>query len=68
MNVLIYILLAIVVIILAETIGLWFLNNYLNVPQNRFTAANYVYQLSLFTFVISLLTIPYHAAILANEK
>lgn len=68
MNILIYLVLAIVVIVLAETIGLWFLTNYLNIPINRFSAANYVYQFSLFTFVIYLLTIPYHAAILAEEK
>lgn len=68
MNILIYLLLAIIVVVLAETIGLWFLNNYLNIPENRFSAANYVYQFSLLTFVIYLLTIPYHSAILAEEK
>ncbi len=68
MNVLIYLFLAIVIIILAETIGLWFLNTYLNIPSNRLAAANLVYQFSLVTFVINLLTIPYHAAILADEK
>jgi O-antigen/teichoic acid export membrane protein len=68
MNILIYLLLAAIVVILAETVGLWFLNNYLVVPENRLSAANYVYQLSLLTFVIYLLTIPYHSAILAEEK
>lgn len=63
-----HIMLSIVVILLAETIGLWFLNNKLNVPENRLYAANFVYQMSVITTVFNIVRIPYNATILANEK
>ena len=57
-----------IVILLAETVGLWFLNRKMVIPENRLYAANWVYQLSLVTFVISLVSIPYNAAIIAHER
>lgn len=57
-----------IVMLLAETVGLWFLNSKMVVPENRLYAANWVYQLSLVTFVISLVSIPYNAAIIAHER
>ena len=57
-----------IVILLAETVGLWFLNSKMVIPENRLYAANRVYQLSLVTFVISLVSIPYNAAIIAHER
>ena len=57
-----------IVILLAETVGLWFLNSKIVIPENRLYAANWVYQLSLVTFVISLVSIPYNAAIIAHER
>ena len=68
MNVLIYFFIAILVVILAETFGLWFLNSILNIPINRLSVANVVYQISLVTFLINLMLIPYHASILATER
>ncbi len=68
MNVLIYFFIAILVVILAETFGLWFLNSILNIPVNRLSVANVVYQISLVTFLINLMLIPYHASILATER
>lgn len=64
----IYILFAFIFVILAETIGVWFLNTYLSIPQDRLTAANYVFQFSIFSTVISLLSNPYSAAIISHEK
>ena len=64
----IYILFAFIFVILAETIGVWFLNTYLSIPQDRLTAANYVLQFSIFSTVISLLSNPYSAAIISHEK
>lgn len=61
-------LIAIIVIILAETIGLWFLNYKLVIPTNRLTASNWVYQLSVLSFCLDLLVIPYTAVIIAHEK
>ena len=57
-----------IVLVLAETVGLWFLNTKMVIPENRMYAANWVYQLSLLTFVINLISIPYNAAIIAHER
>lgn len=51
-----------------ETLGLWFLNYKMIIPEERIFAANIVYQLSIFTFVVNLLSIPYTALIIAHEK
>ena len=59
---------SLLIIILAETIGLWFLNVKMNIAEERMTAANWVYQFSIFTFTISLISIPYNASIIAHEK
>lgn len=56
------------VILLAETIGLWFLNVKMNIPEMRMEAANWVFQFSIFTFAINLISIPYNACIIAHEK
>ena len=59
---------SLVVIVLGETIGLWFLNTYMNIPDGRMPAANWVLQCSLLAFVINLLSIPFNACIIAHEK
>ena len=64
----IHILIAIVIFLLAETIGLWFLNNQMNIPSERMQAARWVYQFSIYSFIISVLQIPYNAAIIAREQ
>lgn len=63
-----YCVIAIIVIIVAETIGLWFLQNKLIIPDDRINAAFWVYQLSIAAFVVNLLSVPYNAAIIAHEK
>ncbi len=60
--------LALIIIILAETIGLWFLNNKMVIPIERIEAANWTYQFSILTFAINLISVPYNAAIIAHEK
>lgn len=57
-----------IVFIIAETAGVWFLNSHMNIPENRMTAANWVLQCSIVTFVINLLSVPYNAAIIAHER
>lgn len=64
----IQILLAVIVVILSETIGLWFLNSKMVIPDNRVVAANWCFQFSIFTFVLNLISVPYNAAIIAHEK
>lgn len=59
---------ALIIIILAETIGLWFLNAEMVIPENRMMAANWCYQFSIVTFAVNLITVPYNAAIIAHEK
>lgn len=59
---------AVVVLVLAETIGLWFLNNKMVISHNRMIAANWCYQFSIITFSINLISVPYNAAIVAHEK
>lgn len=60
--------LALIVFILAETLGLWFMNTKLVIPEDRMVAANWCYQFSIATFVISLISVPYNSTIIAHEK
>lgn len=60
--------LSLLIILLAETVGLWFLNDKMNIPDSRMVAANWVFQLSIFTFVVNLISVPYNAAIIAHER
>lgn len=64
----IHIILAITIIILGETIGVWVINSILNFSQERLIAANWVFHFSLLTFAINIISIPYNAAIVAYEK
>lgn len=64
----IQIILSLVIILLAETIGLWFLNTKMTIPVERLTAANWVFHFSILTFVINLISIPYNAVIISHEK
>ena len=64
----IVVLALLVVVLLGETIGVYFLNTKLNVPVARMVAANWVYQAVLISFVINSLNIANNAAIIANEK
>ena len=57
-----------ILIVLAETIGLWFLNNKLVIPDARLFAAHWVFQLSIVTFVVNLISVPYNATIIAHER
>lgn len=63
----IHLIISIVILLLAETIGLWFVNTYLNIAPERMLAANWVYQFSIFTFIISVLSVPYNSCIIAHE-
>lgn len=67
MTVLIHIGLAALVLIAAETVGLWFVNTYLNIPAGRMSAANWVYQASVLSTILSILQTPYHASIVSHE-
>ena len=66
-SVTIQIILSVIIVILIEAIGVWFLNNKMVIPAERMTAANWVMQLSIVTFVVGLISVPYNAAIIAHE-
>lgn len=57
-----------VIVLLAETLGVWFLNTKMNIPSDRMWAANCVLQFSVITFIVNLLSVPYNAMIIANER
>ena len=60
--------LAVIILVLLESLGVWFLNYKMNIAGERLYAANWVFQCSVITFFISLVSIPYNAAIVAFEK
>ena len=64
----IHVLIASVIFVLAETIGLWFLNAKLNIPAERMEAANWVYQFSILSFMVTVISVPYNAMIIAYER
>lgn len=63
-----HVLIAILILILSETLGVWFLNTKLTIPAERLVAANWVFQFSIFTAMITILSVPYNAMIIAHEK
>lgn len=64
----IYGLMALLIVVFAETIGLWFVNTKLNIPIDRMPAARWIYQFSILSFVVSIMSAPYMAAIIAHEN
>ena len=60
--------LAVLIIVLAEAVGVWFLNVKMNIPDARMAAANWVFQFSILTFAINLISVPYNASIIAHER
>lgn len=66
-NIVIYFAIAIIAVLLLETIGLWFVNNHLVIPEGRFDAAVFIYHFAVLTFVVSILTSPFMAIIIAHE-
>lgn len=57
-----------ILLLLAETIGLWFLNHKLVIPENRMYAANWVYQAAILTMMTKIIQVPYNASIISNER
>ncbi len=64
----IHFIICIILIIISESIGLWFLNTQLNIPENRMYAANWVYQFSILSACIGIIGAPYESTIVAYEK
>lgn len=68
MSVMINLIIAVLFIICVEIVGWWFLNYKINVDPSRLTAAKWVFQFSVLSAVIALLTTPFDAVIIANER
>lgn len=64
----IHIGIAAIFLLLAETIGLWFVNTQLVIPPERMDAAQWVYQCSIFTAILTITQVPYNAALFAHER
>ena len=67
-NLTIYLVFSLVVIILGETAGLWFVLNKLTIPTGRMDACLTVYQLSIITFIVSILNAPFQALLVSDEN
>lgn len=68
MSMSIHFLICILVFLLGETLGVYYVDNYLNVPADRMNAAFWLFQISLVTLFFNIIRIPYHASIIAYEK
>lgn len=68
MSINIHFLIAFIIFILAETVGLWFVNTQLTIPTGRMGAAQWVYQFSILTMMINMVSVPYNAMIIAHER
>lgn len=66
--VMIYTMVGVLIILFSETAGLWFLNNKMTIPEGRETAAFWIFQCTIFSFFISVITAPHQAMIIAKEK
>lgn len=64
----IHLFISILIFILAETLGLWFLNAKVNIPMGREIAANWVYQATVLSLCITVISVPFSASIIAHEK
>ena len=64
----IHLFLALIVLVFGEIVGVWFLNNHMSFPADRYDAANWVFQLSLLVFILNVINVPYNGALIAYEE
>ena len=64
----IMIVMAVIILIVGEIVGVWVLNSELNIPADRMDAANWVFHFSVIGFAINLIAVPYNASIIAHER
>ena len=63
----IQIIMSIIMAIIIDLVGVWFLNSHMNIPEERIEIANAIFHISIISFVISLILVPYNAAVIAHE-
>lgn len=64
----VHVIFAWLVLIIGETVGLWFVYNKLNIPEARMSAAIWAYHLSIITTVFTITQVPYSASIISHER
>lgn len=64
----IHICLSVLVLVLLETVGLWFINNRMNFPEERMYAVNWCYQFSVLSCIVGIIRVPYNGIIIAKEN
>jgi Na+-driven multidrug efflux pump len=64
----IHIIIAFITLVLGETVGLWYMENKMIIPEGRMTAVRWIYQLSLASAMIIVTQVPYNAIVIAREK
>jgi len=67
-SVTIQLIIAVAVIILAEALAPWFISHKMTIPSDRMAATQWVFQFSLLSFAINLISVPYNAAIISHER
>lgn len=68
LSILAYLCASVLLVILAESVGIWFVSNKLVIPEMRMNAALYVYQFAVVAFIFTICTIPCTAMIIAHEN
>lgn len=63
-----HILLAVISFVILESVGLWIVNNNLQIPDGRLGAANWIFQFSVIAFVFQIIVVPYSAAVISHER
>ena len=64
----IHVIIAFIIVVICETVGLWYVLNKMVIPDERQTSALWVYQISVVSCLVSFTQVPYNASIIANEK
>lgn len=64
----IFLIISCIVLVLGESLGLWFINTQLTIPIDRMVAVNWVYQFALFSFVVNMISVPFSTTIIAHEN
>lgn len=67
-SVAIHAVISLIILLMAETVGLWFLNTYMVIPIERMNAAKWVYQFAVFSTIVVIMRVPFNASIIAHEK
>ena len=63
-----YVVFGAIILVLAESIGLWFVQNKLTIPEGRYNAVLWVYQFAILSFIFHILSVPYNSLLISHER